>query len=577
MFLATYASFRWLWTLGRKFLRVALGPTLLVIPATLVSQISQLLAFLLPLKVIILFGSDGFPRYFPQELMQFDRDVLIVSLSIATPAFYLLHLAMERLIHWLANRGAGHLLERSRKIVLFENQDDIATASYRRYAGALADAVFIACVWLVLGLVYPLVGLAMVVYTLLCIAVAGIAYRVSEAFRQRIEDSLASILSVFSALGFLLVFFLLVAQFVSGSAPNFLVVIISLILARQTFNRKSRLVNAIVNLYEKRRNLNALFFSGHSLSRVDDRLEEFWSLFEPHTREDWLRQLLDKQLAIDPRRLHIQWRQTGVNDLVALEVAAYDAAEELMGQYLIRVYGKKSSLLSSHEATLLLDPSSEHLPSLPLLAVGEVGKWLYHLFSLPGGCASVKASEHTEQFLSALWAYEPPQDLAARYARSHPMLWQRLDSALIKRLTMAAGEEDGLLVRKLEDHLPRMLTAVQELPLIVVNPDINANTLMQDAEGELWVNYWARWTLEPIGSDWPLGQKSLANLPQGLQRASVRRPALQSVDVQAVTLAALLFEFDWLCAKQQYLDALALIPDLLAAPSPSPSRKREGG
>src|SRR5690606_9025201 len=142
----------------------------------------------------------------------------------------------------------------------------------------------------------------------------------------------------------------------------------------------------------------------------------------------------------------------------------------------------------------------------------------------------------SEDYHTALWAYEPPQDLVDRYTRSHPMLWQRLDASLIERLTMAADDSGCLWVRDLKTYLPEMLTTLRSLPLAVVNPDINAHTLMQDVEGELWVTYWGRWTLEPLGSGWPLDPKKLATLPQELQRASRRRSALQSVDARAVAL-----------------------------------------
>ena len=130
---------------------------------------------------------------------------------------------------------------------------------------------------------------------------------------------------------------------------------------------------------------------------------------------------------------------------------------------------------------------------------------------------------------------------------------------------MAADERTRALVHNLEEQLPSMLETLQRLPLVVVNPEVNANTLMQDAQGELWVTSWGRWTLEPLGSRWPLSPKSLEKLPEALQQASDQRPALQSVSARDVTLAALLFQFDRYCTGQLYLDALALIPRLLKA------------
>lgn len=564
---ALSASFGWLWSLGCNFFRVAPIPTLFVIPATLVSQISMMLAFLLPLKVLILIGSDGLPRYLVHSSFQIDREALIVALCIATPGFYLLHLAMEKVVHWVSNRGAKRLLKQGRKIVLFENQDDIAASSYRRYADALANAVFIICVWITLAIFFPPMCYLLVGYTAFCVIGVGLVHKSSEALRQRIDDGLTSLVPILTALGFMLAFLLLVLHFLSGASQGFLLAIISLLLARQAFQRSNRVVSAIVNLYNNRRKLNALFFTDHTLSKVDEKQLEFWSLFAAETRETWLRPLLLEQLAIDPANLTVKWHQTGANEVVALEVEAYDLADKLVGRYLVRVYGKSPSLLARHEAALLLDESSAHLPALSLLAAGQVGKWPCHIFSLPEGCTAAAPAKHANCYLTMLMAFEPPEDLAARYARSHPLLWQRLDTTVIERLKMAADDDTRPLVRSLEQQLPTMLETVRNLPLMMVNPSINPNTLLQDAKEQLWVTEWGRWTLEPLGSDWPAAPKSLDSLPEALQAASDQRPALQLVKAQDVTLAALLYQLDRLCTQQLYLDALALIPRLLQAGS----------
>ncbi len=88
-------SLKWSSRLGAKFLWAVPTATSGVVLFTLVSQLSMLLAFFLPLKVIILLGSDGIPRYFPPAFEQFDRDALIVWLSIATVAFYALYLLAD--------------------------------------------------------------------------------------------------------------------------------------------------------------------------------------------------------------------------------------------------------------------------------------------------------------------------------------------------------------------------------------------------------------------------------------------------------------------------------------------------
>lgn len=59
-------SLRWLLSLGKKIGRVAFGHTLLIVCLTLVSQVAALLAAFLPLKVVILLGSEGILSTFPR-------------------------------------------------------------------------------------------------------------------------------------------------------------------------------------------------------------------------------------------------------------------------------------------------------------------------------------------------------------------------------------------------------------------------------------------------------------------------------------------------------------------------------
>lgn len=65
---------RWSLSLGAKFSRVVPFLTLAIVILTLVAQIASLLSFFLPLKMIILLGSEGMPRYFPAAFAQLDRD-----------------------------------------------------------------------------------------------------------------------------------------------------------------------------------------------------------------------------------------------------------------------------------------------------------------------------------------------------------------------------------------------------------------------------------------------------------------------------------------------------------------------
>jgi len=149
-------ALRWFVSVGFKVFRVVPWATNLGVMCTLVSQIASLLAALLPLKVIILLGSERIPSYFPPLLQDHGKTALIVGLGGAALAFFAIHLLAEWLIARLAAFGARSLIVHSRKLTLFENQEQLLSKAYQRFAAAIAGGVFIALAALALAWVYPL-------------------------------------------------------------------------------------------------------------------------------------------------------------------------------------------------------------------------------------------------------------------------------------------------------------------------------------------------------------------------------------------------------------------------------------
>ena len=160
-------SLRWAVSIGSKLIRVAPGYTFSVIIFTLISQVSMLLAFFLPLKVIILLGSSRIPRYFPESWKSFDHDQLVITLAVAAAGFYLLALLSERILAMLATKGAQRLLDKSRKITMFRNQKTITKNAYLKYSSGLAGLVFSILAFIFLGVLYPNLAIVTFSYILL--------------------------------------------------------------------------------------------------------------------------------------------------------------------------------------------------------------------------------------------------------------------------------------------------------------------------------------------------------------------------------------------------------------------------
>ena len=121
----------WCISLGTKIIKVAPSTTFTVQTASLSAQIFLLLTFFLPLKVLILLGSDAIPHYYPYYLRSIKKTHLIAGLSILTLICYLIYVLSEYTISHFSKSAAAELLKRSSKLNLFNNQKSFSSQTLK--------------------------------------------------------------------------------------------------------------------------------------------------------------------------------------------------------------------------------------------------------------------------------------------------------------------------------------------------------------------------------------------------------------------------------------------------------------
>lgn len=552
------SGLQWSLSFGTKCFRVAPLDTTIVVWATLVSQVAILLAFFLPLKVVILLGSEGMPRYFPASFANVERDLLIVSLSASAIASYLIHLASEYVTTRSAEHGARRLLERSRKTVLFKNQEEVASSGYKRYTSVLASVIFAILAVCVLVVFYPGLALNIAGYSVLVFVALLLAYRSSEALRSRLEAQLTSLMSMIGAIGFLVAFAYLVGDFILGSPPGLLVAIISLLLTKQLYSRIAGLVSDLAILYRQRIRLNALFFHGHALhAGVEEHEPRFWSLLDRQQRAKWLPEVISGATGAPIYNSDTRWISTEIPGVAAIHVSP---------DFLVRLFDKGRRSTAQHEITLLSECRSK-LPALPLSGVDAVGGYSCHIFKGYAGEATSGATTLVGKLLDVrtqLLGTEPPPTLIDRYKRSRPLLPQRITRGVPDRLLSVVAEgAEREMVGQFGRELDRIRAKLSALPLWIHNPHLQASSLGQDASGRVVVIDWGRWSLEPVGAGWPVKGSSLNAISDVLSDAAAVRRDLVGVVPDDFRLAALVFSLETLYLGQRYSAILSLLPSIM--------------
>jgi hypothetical protein len=559
---AVRRTLRWSLSLGRKLGRVAAWQTASIVLLTLISQIAMLLASFLPLKVVILLGSEGVPRYIPASLAASGKDMLIVWFSVATVGFFVLHLVAEKVIGVLTQLGTERLLSRSQKMVLFENQDELAADAYLRFSRALAAGVFVALAAGGLLVFYPDMAGAVLTYAVAAAILLLARADLKKSFQERLEYRLPQTMGLVAGIGFFSSFAYLVVDFILLSPPGVIVAIVSLLLSRQMFNRLSGFVQDLARLESQHDKIDALFFHGKPLMPSSGREDRtIWPLLRADKRESWVADLLADSGVEVSEPLQPVWHQTGVRGVAGLRVVCGANC------YLLKLYESNRTSLAHHEAMLLAD-APDRLPALDLIGVTRVLSFQCLVFRLPtgdkpGSPRAVKRA--SDEVRGALMAVELEPGLLQRYQRSRALLWQRMDRAMLDRLRVAADtDQQRHQLDLFQAHLPRLKQHLRALPLSVMNPDMGAYGLWQPTEeaGPLLLN-WGRWAIEPLGAGWGESPKQLEMLGRAIKQAAAVRPGLADVPVVHAELASLAYALESRCARQQFVEALALLDRIL--------------
>lgn len=579
----------WLSSFIGRLLRVAPLQVLASILASLCSQVFQIVAFLLPLKVMILLGSPSVPAYFPRFLAGIERERLVLLLAAMAVMLYLLHLLMDFVGASLARVGSERLILQPQEGEGLARQQKIALSLYRGVITVASGSVFALGVLGFLG-VFNVQLLAVVLgYFMMVFLTGALVLRYLPALLDRVVTEFRRVIDVLSACGFLLVFGFLVVGFLYGDARGLLLGILTLLLCRQMFSRLVMALKSVERLYGHReRALLALGglrideFSGDffersaepsglldggsgsgvfTLGRSAPGRPPFWNMIAPEHCSVWIRESLAAADVI-AGEMHIEQLDSRRNGELALHLTCGGTGQGTE-HFLFKAFNRKETQRVSRAAALLALYPGE--AAARLRTVIERDGFAVHLYEWAEQARQLEDIQAVyacrEQAFIESCAWPLPEALlgdcqsGGLVERCGPALWARCQV-----FSRWLDVDTRQLVDAFAAAPLRLQSALGELPLRLHNPDITLGNTYSLGR-RLKVLRWENWTLEPIGSGWPL-ELGLERLDQAFTRACASSEAPLHLSALQVRLAALAFAFEERCAQWAYLSAFALLGEL---------------
>ncbi len=563
MIYSLFNSVRWLVSVGKKFFKVAPGHTLLVIITTLVSQLALIVAFFLPLKVLILLGSNGMPRYFPESWKAFDRSELAVALSLSAVGFYILYLLSDKIVSYFSRNGAFLLVSKTKKTTLFEGQDVVAIDSYSRFSRGLAGIVFFTLSLSSAAFFYLDLSLVIFTYIFVVMFIFTIFQKFLGPDQLNWDHLLSPVTVIGSAIGFLLVFSYMVGDFILGSPPNMIVAIVCILISRQSLNKLGTSLVDFYWLYVRKDKISALFFHGQRFLPAETKKQnQFQLLVDSNQRNLWIKTILEDIKGSQIGLINSYWLQTRLPHVSSVVASTSGKGAR---SFLLKLYNTNRRGLGKHEGSLVISSEIQPSPSFKYLGSRDVEGFCCNVFEFESGWVSVPKPRLMRARISlsaTLMSICPDPGLSQIYKRSHPLLNERLNHLLIQRLTGVLGKDRANQLYKLEFALPLIQSRLASLPYQIVNPHAKLDMIFENNSGLFKYLHWGAWQIEPVGAGWPVKDTIVQSLDTKWPAIQEIRQELVPVSKYDVMLSALIYQFEFFYFRQLYSSAIELIPEI---------------
>lgn len=547
-------TYKWYKKLTGRFLKIAFIQTVSIVINTLFSQIFMLLSMMMPLKVVMLLGSDKIPRFFPVSWQSLDREMLIIYLAIASVGFFLLHLLFEKVINIHSIKGSNKILQNNKKVILFENQDSFAQKSYTKLAKSLSNIVFFLLSLIGLGVVYIELSFVIILFVLSVYIMFAIVFKNNRSVKI-LNDEFNNTVTLLHVVGFFVIFAFVLGSFLADFyPPQIIVAILSILLVRQMFSKLGSATKDIKTLYKDRLKINSLFFFRDTKVQIaHDKKDPFWNILEHKARAKWIKELLNNILENDITYISSQCYRLNIKNIALFKVVAKDNDSDKTFTYLLKLFNKNISSQAIHETTILQENIHDFF-NLPFIGSSIVKEFHCNVFKY-FNVEPVQNFKHDHILLRIkMMNIEPPKELLERYSRSHPYLHSRLSKGMFDKLYLTAQEGEIGMIKDFEKKFDDIIQKIKAVPLQIINPIITKFSLVK-FEDKFALLHWGGWKIDSLGTDFPIAIKTIDILKENFEIANVK--------IDDIILVSLISHFEKLYNGENFTGIFEIIPRIL--------------
>jgi hypothetical protein len=514
------AAVLWLLRIGRSVQAELTWPLPMYTLLFILSQITLLLALLLPWNILATLSLGHSSARFEGIFGQLGPGPVVGILMTLVLICFGVHLAAEAAGAGLCQRASAAIIDRHRKLGLSDSLRGSAASDYRRILRLFAMLAYSMIAAILIAVSYPALLIILVFYVIFGAMVAAI---LPPAPAQGVASELRS--KAWWGIGFICLVGWVIRDAWHGTMPPFWSVFFALLLARQALIFLMMSASSLGVLFRRKERVEALFVADRPVTAPLRKEAGLATLLAEDRRDSWLQPLLAEMgaehVSLDPAATH--WAERGK---VAYLVARPNDTGSGPG-LMIRLFHQSVAGVGQHEAELLTHGQMDW-PAPDLLGTRDLDGNLALIFRWEEECGwdlPVMDRNATLALRGRVLGCEIPEDLAARYLRSRARLPESAAAVDWRVLASVARTEDqAAACATLAAAWPRVADWLRQRPSQIVLPRMMARRMAGGAGGARLICNWTLWQWEPLGFDWPWRERPERDLRQCLGAAAQSRP-----------------------------------------------------
>lgn len=566
----SFAFLRWLKQAVRRLLTLDRRTTTILITSITINQFLTIIAFFLPLKVILLAGSDSVPYYFDSLITEETKDLWVGILAALTFISFLISKYVDSLTARYSGRGAQELLDSANQVPISSNEEELSESTYHKICETSAKLLF-ALVALIGGLLlFPPLFLTVLAILLLEFAVAAHATsrEKSDYGRNRlhayIETKPKDFLTLLQALNFFAVFIFLTLTFLILDQVSFIIAIASIIISRQLFASIRLVVNDAIKLRRDRSYVDAILFPDSRLGEPEaSTAHDFRSAFSNDKRLKRLYQL-DESLFFSVSES--VWVDSGTDKIAIFDL--YGPGGIANGERLYReyVYNSRSVRGVEQHDYLLREMDADDVLCLPRVASYDDAGFFGRVVEYRR-VEAIDRPTYTRfrrDLLTHYWSLPIPPELAQSFTNARLQLHERIYETRLAQLALAADEAWAQeTYQQLRESLDALCERISDLPLVLINNNLSLRNIVCRNGREPRLVNWTSWALEPLGVGFDPEGDDIELLQEGADKVRVESEGSRGSPLVDVFCAGLLHRMETLSRRGYPKKALSIAHDNL--------------